>query len=93
MPYMSTSRMVGGKERTVDEYVGMYDPDTGVVTPKTSTKPRSKYRCIREEMDPSSTSRRPVPGTMAASIYRTTYSAASTSVLTFTVRSVCRRRP
>ncbi len=51
--YTSTSRMVDGKKKTINECVGRYDPETGVVTPKKPMKSREEYARIRAEMDPS----------------------------------------
>lgn len=50
--YTSTSRMVDGKKKTINECVGRYDPDTGVVTPKKPMKSREEYARIRAEMNP-----------------------------------------
>lgn len=51
--YTSTSRMVDGKKKTVNECVGRYDPETGDVTPKKPRKTKAEYERIRAEMDPS----------------------------------------
>lgn len=51
--YRSTSRMVDGKKKTVNEFVGRYDPETETVIPKTPMRPRSETRRAREEMNPS----------------------------------------
>lgn len=50
--YTSTSRMVDGKKRTINECVGRYDPETGVVTPKKPRLPKEERELIRAEMDP-----------------------------------------
>lgn len=50
--YQSTSRMVDGKKKTVNECVGRYDPVTGVVTPKKPRKTKEERERIRREMDP-----------------------------------------
>ena len=51
--YTSTSIMVDGKKKTVNECMGRYDPDTGVVTPKKPRKKKEEYERIRSEMNPS----------------------------------------
>ncbi len=48
--YTSTSRMVDGKKKTVNECLGVYDPETGAVTPK---KPMKSNARIRAEMNPA----------------------------------------
>ena len=50
--YTSTSRMIDGKKKTINECVGRYDPDTGVVTPKKPRKSKSEYQEIQKEMNP-----------------------------------------
>ena len=50
--YTSTSRMVDGKKRTINECVGRYDPETGNVTPKKAMKSREEYARIRAERSP-----------------------------------------
>ena len=51
--YTSTSTMVDGKKKTVNECVGRYDPETGTVIPKKPRKPKEEYERIRTEMNPS----------------------------------------
>lgn len=51
--YTSTSRMVDGEKKTLNECVGRYDPETGVVTPKKPRKSKEEYKRIRAEMNPS----------------------------------------
>ena len=50
--YTSTSRMVDGKKKTVNECLGRYDPETGNVIPKKPMKSREEYARIRAEMSP-----------------------------------------
>ena len=47
--YTSTSRMVDGKKKTVNECLGRYDPETGEVIPKKPMKSREEYARIRQE--------------------------------------------
>lgn len=51
--YKSTSKMVDGKKKTINECLGVYDPETGAVTPKKPMKSREEYARIRAEMNPS----------------------------------------
>ncbi len=51
--YTSTSTMVDGKKKTVNDCVGRYDPETGIVTPKKPRKPKEERERIRAEMNPS----------------------------------------
>ncbi len=51
--YTSTSTMVDGKKKTVNECVGRYDPETGTVIPKKPRKPKEERERIRAEMNPS----------------------------------------
>ena len=51
--YKSTSRMVDGKKKTINECLGVYDPETGAVTPKKPMKSREEYERIRAEMNPA----------------------------------------
>lgn len=51
--YTSTSRMIDGKKKTINECVGRYDPDTGVVIPKKPRKSKEEYARIRAEMNPA----------------------------------------
>lgn len=51
--YTSTSVMVDGKKKTINECVGRYDPETGVVTPKKPRKKKEERELIRAEMNPS----------------------------------------
>lgn len=51
--YTSTSRMVDGHKKSISECVGRYDPETGVVTPKTPRKKKEGRDRIRQEMNPS----------------------------------------
>ena len=51
--YTSTSMMVDGKKKTINECVGRYDPETGVVTPKKPRKSKEEYERIRAEMTPA----------------------------------------
>ena len=50
--YTSTSRMIDGKKKTINECVGRYDPETRVVIPKKPMKSREEYARIRAEMNP-----------------------------------------
>lgn len=50
--YTSTSRMIDGKKKTINECVGRYDPEVGVVIPKKPMKSREEYARIRAEMNP-----------------------------------------
>ena len=49
--YTSTSRMVEGKKRTINEFLGRYDPETKKVIPKKVMKSREEYARIRAERD------------------------------------------
>ena len=51
--YTSTSRMVDGRKKTVNECLGRYDPETGTVIPKKPMKSREEYARIRQERDGS----------------------------------------
>ena len=50
--YTSTSVMVDGKKKTINECVGRYDPETGAVTPKKPRKTKEERERIRKEMNP-----------------------------------------
>lgn len=41
--YRSTSKMVDGRKKTVNEFVGRYDPETGTIIPKKPMKPIGLY--------------------------------------------------
>lgn len=51
--YKSTSRMIDGRKKTINECVGRYDPVTETVIPKTPRKPKEQAERIRQEMNPS----------------------------------------
>ena len=50
--YTSTSTMVDGKKKTINNCVGRWDPETETVIPKKPRKTKAEYERIRAEMNP-----------------------------------------